>query len=283
MKKKNNKGRSKGAYTTWLLFGTAVLLLLGSVAGSSQAALTYYSENYSAELRMFDIGVTLMENGKEVSWRNYTQKDDEWDEGGSALLTYLLNNQEDGKETYGEIQPGRQYEEELCVKNTGNIDQYVRVMIYRYWVDAPKEGEDPIPVEEREKRRDISPEWIRLNPWIEKDKMPSEFQGWVLDENASTKERTVLYYTGILKTGDVSLPFADKLAIDKEVAKKVTITETVDGNYKTITMTYDYDGVEFVLEIDVDAVQTHNADDAIRSAWGVDVTVDADGNLRLGR
>ena len=283
MKKKNNKGISKGTYTTWLLFGTAVLLLLGSVAGSSQAALTYYSENYSAELRMFDIGVTLMENGEEVSWRNYTQKDDEWDEGGSALLTYLLNNQEDGKETYGEIQPGRQYEEELCVKNTGNIDQYVRVMIYRYWVDAPKEGEDPIPVEEREKRRDISPEWIRLNPWIEKDKMPSEFQGWVLDENASTKERTVLYYTGILKTGDVSLPFADKLAIDKEVAKKVTITETVDGNYKTITMTYDYDGVEFVLEIEVDAVQTHNADDAIRSAWGVDVTVDADGNLRLGR
>ena len=283
MKKKKNKSRSKGTYTTWLLFGTAVLLLLGSVAGSSQAALTYYSENYSAELRMFDIGVTLMENGEEVSWRNYTQKDDEWDEGGSALLTYLLNNQEDGKETYGEIQPGRQYEEELCVKNTGNIDQYVRVMIYRYWVDAPKEGEDPIPVEEREKRRDISPEWIRLNPWIEKDKMPSEFQGWVLDENASTKERTVLYYTGILKTGDVSLPFADKLAIDKEVAKKVTITETVDGNYKTITMTYDYDGVEFVLEIDVDAVQTHNADDAIRSAWGVDVTVDADGNLRLGR
>ena len=283
MKKKNNKGRSKAAYTTWLLFGTAVLLLLGSVAGSSQAALTYYSENYSAELRMFDIGVTLMENGKEVSWRNYAQKDDEWDEGGSALLTYLLNNQEDGKETYGEIQPGRQYNEELCVKNTGNIDQYVRVMIYRYWVDAPKEGEDPIPVEEREKRRDISPEWIRLNPWIEKDGMPSESLGWVLDKNASTKERTVLYYTGILKTGEVSRPFADKLAIDKEVAKKVTTTETVNGNYKTITMTYDYDGVEFVLEIDVDAVQTHNAVDAIGSAWGVDVTVDADGNLRLGR
>ena len=81
----------------------------------------------------------------------------------------------------------------------------------------------------------------------------------------------------------MSRPFADKLAIDKEVAKKVTTTETVNGNYKTITMTYDYDGVEFVLEIDVDAVQTHNADDAIRSAWGVDVTVDADGNLRLGR
>ncbi len=104
-----------------------------------------------------------------------------------------------------------------------------------------------------------------------------------MDKNASTKERTVLYYTGILKTDEVSPPFADNLVIDKEVAKKVTTTETVNGNYKTITMTYDYDGVEFVLEIDVDAVQTHNAVDAIGSAWGVDVTVDADGNLRLGR
>ena len=47
MKKKKNKSRSKGTYTTGILFGAAVLLLLGSVAGSSQAALTYYSENYS--------------------------------------------------------------------------------------------------------------------------------------------------------------------------------------------------------------------------------------------
>ena len=69
----------------------------------------------------------------------------------------------------------------------------------------------------------------------------------------------------------------------REVAKKVTTTETVNGNYKTITMTYDYDGVEFVLEIDVDAVQTHNAEDAVKSAWGVDVTVGADGKLVLRR
>ena len=50
MKKKN--------YRTIFLFGAAVLLLLGSVAGSSQAALTYYSENYSAQLKMDNIGVT---------------------------------------------------------------------------------------------------------------------------------------------------------------------------------------------------------------------------------
>lgn len=283
MKKKKKKMRSKGAYTTGFLFVAAILLLLGSVVGSSQAALTYYSENYSAELRMFDIGVTLVENGNDISWRNYTQKDDEWYEGGSALLTHMLDDQISGKEGTREIQPGRQYAEELCVRNTGNIDQYVRVMIYRYWVDGTKEGETPIPIEDRAKRRDISPEWICLNPWADQEGGASSFNGWVLDEGASTEERTVLYYTGILKTGELSPAFADKLSIDKEVAKRVTTKETVNGNYKTITMTYDYDGVEFVLEIDVDAVQTHNAADAIKSTWGVDVDVDAAGNLTLRR
>ena len=35
------------------------------------------------------------------------------------------------------------------------------------------------------------------------------------------------------------------------------------------------------VEAEVDAVQTHNAQDAIKSAWGVDVSVDSNGNLTL--
>ena len=71
----------------------AALLLVFSAASSSRAALTYYSENYSAELQMFDIGVTLLENGDEVSWRNYARKDDEWQEGGGELLSHLLEGE----------------------------------------------------------------------------------------------------------------------------------------------------------------------------------------------
>lgn len=36
-----------------------------------------------------------------------------------------------------------------------------------------------------------------------------------------------------------------------------------------------------MVEAEVDAVQTHNAQSAIKSAWGVDVEVDANGMLRL--
>lgn len=46
-------------------------------------------------------------------------------------------------------------------------------------------------------------------------------------------------------------------------------------------ITYAYDGYNFQLEAEADAVQTHNAQDAIKSAWGVDVDVDGNGNISL--
>ena len=61
------KNAKKAGIPLVLAIGAALLLVF-SAANSSRAALTYYSENYSAELQMFDIGVTLLENGNEVSW-----------------------------------------------------------------------------------------------------------------------------------------------------------------------------------------------------------------------
>ena len=44
-----------------------------------------------------------------------------------------------------------------------------------------------------------------------------------------------------------------------------------------ITTAYDYDGVQFCLEVTADAVQDHNAQAAILSAWGRNVTVSGSG------
>ena len=44
-----------------LLLGAAAVLLLGSTVGSTRAALTYYSENYSAQMNLKHIGVSLVE------------------------------------------------------------------------------------------------------------------------------------------------------------------------------------------------------------------------------
>ena len=42
----------------------------------------------------------------------------------------------------------------------------------------------------------------------------------------------------------------------------------VNGSY-----VYAYSGLEAVVDVEIDAIQTHHAQDAMRSAWGVSDTV----------
>ena len=260
---------------TAVTFLVGMLLLLSGSIGGARAALTYYSENYTSRVQMYDIGVTLLENGEAVSWRNFDGEKGAWNEEQGALLGNMLGEGE-------KLRLGQAYPEELKVQNTGSIGQYVRVTIYRYWVDgapaeeAPAENASPEGTAEGEKRRDLDPSQIGLHL--------TEGSGWLLDTASSTPERIVLYYEELLEAGAVTAPFADTLTIDDRIALKVsqeTSTRTEGGKtYTTTTTTYDYDGVEFRLEAKVDAVQEHNAEAAIRSAWGKEVTV-ADGRLSL--
>ncbi len=71
------------------------------------------------------------------------------------------------------------------------------------------------------------------------------------------------------------------MTVEDSLAKKVSETTTKEGAVTTIRTTYDYDGVQFWIEARVDAVQTHNAEAAIRSAWGCEADIAADGTLRL--
>ena len=231
---------------TYLMLAAAVLLLLGSTVGSTRAALTYYSDNYVAKITVSQIGVSLLENGEVVSSRDYT--DNTWkvttnkdgDSVNGSLLADLLQPEE-------KLALNKKYDEKLTVKNSGSIDEYVRVRIYRYWM---KDGQ---------KITTLSPVLIDLNlinsgRWI---KNPME-----------TAECVELFYKGILKTGKETEPFADTVRIDGSLAQETTIETKGD----TVTTVYKYDGVEFHIDVEVDAVQTHNAKDAIKSAWGVDAS-----------
>lgn len=238
-----------------LLLTAAAVLLAGSTVGSARAALTYYSENYSAEVTVSSIGVSLTENGTVVAKRDYNHKNDQWNTVSEPLFVNTLNGEK--------MIPGKLYKEQLGVTNSGSIDSYVRVILYKSWTD-PKGNKDT----------SLSPKLIDLNLLTG--------NGWVADENASTDERTVLYYTGILPAGESTPDFADTLKIDNSVADRVTETVSQDADRnKTITTVYEYDGYRFNLEAEVDAVQTHNARDAIKSAWGVEVNVADNGTLSL--
>lgn len=238
-----------------ILLAAATLLLLASTIGSTQAALTYYSQNYSAEVTVSNIGVSLLENGEVISHRDYL-KNDQWDTATGTLLENLIPEGE-------EFTLGKTYDEAISVKNSGSIDSYVRVILNKSWQDA-----DGV------KDATLSTDLIDLNLVTG--------NGWVVDESASTEERTVLYYTSILPVGATTPALTDTLTVDPAVGTKLLKTEVTEENgYKTVTYVYEYDGYSFTIEAEVDAVQTHNAQDAIKSAWGVDVAVAGDGSISL--
>ena len=241
MKKKKKSFPKKSA----LLLTASALLLIGSTVGSTRAALTYYSENYSAQIEMQNIGVSLLENGDVVSSQDFTSKNQQEVKDGE-LLTGLL-----GK--YEKFAPGKKYKEELSIQNSGNIDTFVRVILTKSWQN--KEGK---------KNTTLSPDLIELNFLTT--------NGWVVADQQTTDERTVLYYTKAVKAGDTTPALSDTLRIDPKIATE--IEKTVKDN--TITYTYKYNGYTFHIDAEVDAVQTHNAKDAIKSAWGVDVNVSDD-------
>lgn len=267
MRKMKNRVLTK----SFLLFGAAAALLLASTVGSTRAALTYQSENYEMRIEVPSIGVSLIENGSVVSRRDYVEND--WKEESSELLADIPGTQGNKEDKAGEAEEekgeklvlGKSYPEKLWVHNSGTIDSYVRAIVYKNWTKGDGETANT----------KLSPDLIELKLT---EKTLSE-NGWIVDKDASTPERTVLYYSHVLPSDKPTSAFSDILRINPSIGDKVTETQT--GN--TITTEFAYNGYQFNIKVEVDAVQTHNAVEAIRSAWGVDVTVGANGDLTLQR
>ena len=149
----------------------------------------------------------------------------------------------------------KEYPERLAVLNSGSIDEYVRVRVYRYWM---KEENGT-----KRKVTTLAPSLIDLN-FVNEDH-------WIVrpfDTEEGERECVAPYYKGILPAGSMTELFADTIRIDGSLSSAAK----VEVNGSTITTTYQYDGVEFHVDVEVDAVQTHNARDAIRSAWGIDAS-----------
>lgn len=154
----------KSPTATMLAFFLAVGLLLFSTIGGARAALTYFSETYVSRVQTSNIGVTLMENGKAIAKRDYNEASDgTWDENTGVLLTNMLAKDE-------KFKVGQTYKEELSVHNSGTIDQYVRVSIFKYWLKDNK------------KDRTLSPDLIDLN-------LVNIGTDWLLDETSGTPDR----------------------------------------------------------------------------------------------
>ena len=158
-----------------ILVASSAIMLAASTIGSTKATLTYMSDNYLAQIDIKSIGVTLTENGNDVSWRDYKHKDDDWSEATGVLLGDMLKNAGDEK-----LILDKKYDEKLAVKNSGSIDEYVRVTVQHYWADK----------ETGDKLSNLDPSKIQID---------FTNDGWTEDKSAETTERNVFYYNSILQ------------------------------------------------------------------------------------
>lgn len=275
---------------TIALLAVTILLIAGGGITGSKAALTYFSEDYIADFELDHIQVHLIENGKDVCKE---QNGDDSVHGTYTgvkkvkgnLLNYLgykadLYTEDTAaykiESTLGEVEPGRTYKEEIKARNGQNIPQYLRLTVKKYWVDT----------ETGKKDTRLDPKLIDLN--YSKNRSKGYNSGpWIRNKKESTPESETYYYNKILPAGKDTPLLFDELTIDKTIVDEANMTvsenKTTEGN-KTVTVytySYDYNGYAFYIEADVQAIQTHNINDAISSLWGVSNVSAAKGKLTV--
>ena len=226
---------------TVVLFALALLLLGSGTVGGARAALNIESQYYNSEVELYDIGVALIEqqangNFKVVAGKNALMG--ETSPIGTAIKT-------DGK-----LLPGKTYSEVLAVRNTAQIDEYVRVSVFKYWQDA-----------NGNKAPEMYSKWIQLG-FVTGN-------GWEIDESSTTEERTMLYYGPKVAPGEDTTPFLSTVTIDDTILTKVHQDVFKEDGITKIQTTYIYNGNRFCIDVIVDSVQDHNAEQAKISAWGV--------------
>ena len=271
---------------TVVLFLLALGLLSVGAIGGTQAALNIKSNNYYSAFDLDHIGVALYNGGADpVAWRTFTDDVPETtDEALSVSLDGNLSATLEAGEK--EIKIGKQYPMPITVANTGTIDQYVRVTIRKYWVDNAT-GVEAKGWFHGEGSKNTNAAYLHRYIQLGYNGGTNNFNSssWYLDESASTPERQVYYYKGILPSGDpdnpgknITAPLIDCISISPEVTKDAVVTTTTvttaGGVTKTKSVyTYAYNGLGFVVRAEVDAIQTHHARAAMTSAWGTSSAV----------
>lgn len=201
-----------------MVVGAVILFGLGAIGivQSSRAQLAFFSEQYVAGIQQTHLGVNLTENGQIV-------------EGDDALLGQMLAGD-------SQMIPGKQYAEELSVRNDTDMGEYVRLTVRKYW-ESPDGAKLPA----------IDPALIEL---------VSDSGDWVMNEDECTSERLVFYYRHLLEPGaNAASPAVSFILLDP------TALQELDADTSACV----------ALFAQVDSVQTSYAVDAAKSAWGVDV------------
>ena len=227
--KSGNLPRKVTRRTAALCVIALLLFAIGGVVGV-RAALGITSENYIAEFELQDLDVILMENGTGVTDLDYT----------------LLSNIEEN------LRPGYAYNEVLTAKHNGTTKMYLSINLRKYWKDP-----------DGNKTTALDPSMIHLTF----GNGDYNSTNWVINPKETTAERTTYYYRKVLESGATTEPLVDHFSVDGQVVNDNNISIKQEGN--TYTYTYIYNGYKACIEADVQGLQDHNPNDAIKSLWGI--------------
>ncbi len=255
-----------------LLLALSVLLIGAGAMGAfavTASGLPFESDDYTAEFYMNHLQVHLIENGEDVCGGHNNLN------GAAKETGQLAANLGASGDTLGKADPGRVYKEEIAARNGQDTPIYVRMTVRKYWVKANEDGT------EGEKTPLLSPSQIHLTYGS------GEYNttDWFINPDESTAESATYYYRRQLGSHADTEPLFTRLMIDGSLLSdkymKTEESKNESTGVTTITYTYTYDGYAFIIKADVQAIQTHNANDAIRSQWGVTRVTESNGTLSL--
>ncbi len=225
-----------------VILALGILIVGASTVTATRAAIVYQTEAEKVNFSTAVFSVDLQEN---VDGK-YVSLDDK-----TGLQFPEIKKD-------GSLKIGKKYTEDVKVVNNSNPDtgysEYVRVVVRKSWVRNDK------------KQTILDLELINIET----------ASGWIENKAESTDEMSVYYRTTPLACGEEA-PFITSVTINSDITKYVTNV----GTETEIKNEYKYDGESANIELQADAVQTHNAADAMYAAWGVraEFTDLDDGNI----
>ncbi|MBR4707289.1 MAG: hypothetical protein IKP29_04460 [Pseudobutyrivibrio sp.] len=224
-----------------VILAAGMLIVLASSAGATRAAMVYQSAAQEVDFSTAEFSIDIEE---EVDGQYQSLKT------ANELNFSTIKLDE-------KFKVGKLYPEKLRVVNNSNektgYSEYVRVVLRKSWY---KDG----------KNTNLDPALIKI----------SVAEGWWENPAESTPEQKVYYRSAPLACGETA-DFITGIQVDNSITTFVEMKEVEAG----IVNEYLYNGEEVFIEIQADAVQTHNAKDAMYAAWGIKASFDAedDGNI----
>ena len=222
---------------TIALVAAALVLFAGGTFAGTRAVLNIFSPEHFLEFETDSQLVQIREVHKDGST-------------GTNLLSELG----------GKVMPGKVYDEQIRAENiTKDADQYVRIIIRKYWKDNNGKAHSFGDTVNGKTVTTPDPSMIKLTM--------ANTNLWQRNPLESTVEREVYYYKNIVPVGGVTEALTKEISVDGSVALKYTVADPDENN--VIRYSYDYDGYQICLEAEAQSVQTHNAQKAVMSLWGM--------------